>query len=859
MSLQETTSSAKRRSIGLGAVLLLQAVALGGVAALLVQVSRGSGRAVVFGLSAPSLALTGLTLLTALLLLALGVRALRDQPPTETILRLLLRRPAWSLVALSLLALAGWLTVWTPAEQFGRFYYYALRLLPLAGWLAFAAVALALVVLAAWRGIHPAQARAFVRENANLWGVTALALAVIAFLAWQAAAHVPGMNPAEEDFWYGAGVPVLAWQVLAALVTGWVTTWSVQKLTANQKRLAGWVDALLFGLLWLTAGLFWAPAPLQPNFTLSPPYPPNFAPYPAADSENYDLPAQYALIGQGLFDGGRMKIYFERPLYSAFIFYLHLLAGQDYTQILALQAFLYGVFPALAYLIGRELHSRSLGMALAILLTLRGWNGLVLGGVIDTSTQKQLLTDFPAAIGLALTVWLALRWAHAPRERWLLVIWLGGVVGLGSFLRPHLLFFLLPALMLTLALFWRSKRTALLLAGLTFAAYLAAVLPWMQFNGSGMSLVSMYLWRAQAIFHERFEWSVPSGQTHPRPVASLNPLPPTQAGTPEKPLMVFARDHFLNNLTQTALSLPLTPRNLELETLVRQTETFWRPYWDGRLSPSARLLLPLHLFLCALGVGLAWQRARWRGLFPLAAMLLYFLVNSLVRTSGGRYLVPADWVLFLYLLLGLTTIGAWGAAWFGWLPQPPQPRREAAAPAAWRGLLALAAITGLGALIPLTNVFYPLRYPPANSLTLAARLNDQTLTALGISTEELRAFLRQPNAMLLEGRALYPRFIGRGLNPLIPGHLLTETPYSRMAFTLIGRHGHIPAVLVTGDVWFTLPHAADALVFGCVQDGVLNIWALVLPESDAVHGRQPSAPLHCPLPEPVCDNNGWCR
>lgn len=858
MSFKETAPSAKTRSTGLGAVLLLQATGLGGVTALLVEVSRGSERALAFGLSAPSLALTSLTLLTALILLALGVRALRHQPPTEAMLRLLLRRPAWSLFLLSLLALAGWLTAWTPPERFGHFYYYALRLIPLAGWLAFAAASLAVVVLAAWRGIHPTQARAFAREHRPLGGITALILAVIAFLAWLATAHVPGMNPAEEDFWYGAGVPVLAWQVLAALLAAGAI-WSVENRSARRRQAAVWVDVLLFGLLWLAAGLFWAQAPLQSNFTLSPPYPPNFAPYPAADSENYDLAAQYALIGQGLFDGGRMKIYFERPLYSAFLFYLHLLAGQDYAQILALQAFLYGVFPALAYLIGRELHSRALGVALAVLLTLRGWNGLALGGVIDTSTQKQLLTDFPTAIGLGLIIWLTLRWTRAPRERWPLAIWLGGVTGLGSFLRPHLLFFLFPVLMLTIVLFWRNKRTALLLAGLTFAAYLAAVLPWMQFNGSGMSLVSMYLWRAQAIFHERFEWPDPGGLTKPQPVASLTPLLPEPAEMPEKPLTAFVRDHFLNNLTQATLSLPLTLHNLELETLVRQTETFWRPYWDGRLSPSARLLLPLHLLVCALGVGLAWQRARWRGLFPLAAMLLYFLVNSLVRTSGGRYLVPADWVIFLYFLLGLTALGAWGAAWFGWLPEPPQIRRETAAPAPWHGLTALAAITALGAILPLTNVFSPPRYPPADSPTLAARLNDETLSALGISTEELHAFLVQPNAVLLEGRALYPRFIGRGLNPLIPGHLLTETPYSRMAFTLIGRHGHLPAVLVTGDGWFALPHTADVLVLGCLQDGMLNVWALFLSESDAAHARQPSAPLHCPLPEPVCDNNGWCR
>lgn len=841
----------------LGILLLLDAVGLGYVSLVLFRASSGSGRALLFGLSAPSLLLLGLTLLAALGFLAIGLLTLRGKLPSERWMRALLRYPTWSIGLLAVITLVGWLTAWTPAEYFKDNYYYALRLIPLAGWLAFASGSFALFLLAAQRGMDVEGGRNHLRQNRAIFLAGAVTLAVIVLTAWLASHRIVGMNPEEEDFWYGAGVPVLAWQVLTAILIGWGAAWGEKKFLHNGKQDSARFDALVFVLVWAAAGFLWAQTPITFNFLITQPYPPNFAPYPSADGSNYDLASQYALIGQGLFNGGQMRVYFERPLYSAFLFYLHLLAGQDFTRLLSLQAFLYGVFPGLAYLIGKNLRSRAAGAALAALLTLRGWNGLVLGGVLETSTQKMLLTEFPAAIGLALILLLAVRWAQTPRN-WLLAAWLGGAVGLWSFARPHILFFLPPALLLPFALYWRPKRLGAALAGVVLLAYLAAVLPWMQFNGSGMSLVRMYAWRAEAIIRERFNWPAPDDSSLSRPLASLNaPLP--EAAPPGKSLPQFALDHFLNNLALSALALPNTLRNLSPETLVRQSETYWWSYWDGALSPSARILLPINLILAALGVGLAWRRAGLVGLFPLFGMLLYFLVNSLVRTSGGRYLVPADWVVMLYYLFGLAAVFEFAAAWLGYRANAAPTRSETSPAPPWRGLAALAAVAALGGLIPLTNLFYQPRYERLDTFQIAAKLDDRSLTKMGIGAQELQNFLKQNKAIALEGRALYPRYIWRGINPLIPGHLLSRKPYSRMTFTAIGRNGHFAVVLVTGDEWFEFPHGTDALVVGCLEEGFVDAWAVILPEIEAVYLRQPETPLGCPLPEPICDNNGWCR
>ncbi len=845
-----------------GTLLLLDALGLGYVSLVIFRISGGSERPLLMGLSAQSLVLVGLTLVGTFGFLALSLLILRGKLSVEP----LLPPPAWSIGLLAGLAIACWLLAWTPPDYFKSYYYYALRFIPLAGWLAFASGTFALFLFASHHKVNKGRAQEYLQQNHAIFLVSAMTLLVIGLIAWLASHRIVGMSPQEEDYWYGAGVPVLAWQVLTAILSGGSAAWGEKKfLRPGTKVSVGRlpVDVVAFVILWGAAGFLWSQAPIQSNFMVSPPYPPNFEVYPSADGTNYDIASQYALIGQGLFNSGQMRVYFERPLYSAFLFYLHLLAGQDFTRLLNLQAFLYGVFPALAYLLGKNLHSRGTGVGLAVLLTLRGWNGLETGGVLENSTQKMLLTEFPAAIGLALILLLAIRWAQQPQNRWQLAGWLSGCIGLGGFVRPHLLFLLPVGILLAIALYFRRKRIAAAVTGFMLLAYLAVTMPWLQFNGSGTSLISMYLWRVQAIINERFDWTLPppNGTLAPRQIASLE-IYGGFPSLPSKPLTEFALDHFLNNLALSALALPTTLRNLELISIVQKTETFWMAYWDGALSPSAQILLLVNLILIALGIGLAWKRARLIGLFPLFGMLAYFFINSLVRTSGGRYLVPADWVMILYYILGLAALFEIAAACFGSEVSPSfkimdEPVRSGKP--LWQGLIVLALLSGIGSAIPLTSSIHPPRYERLDEIQIATKIEQHVLDQLSIDPAKLQAFLAQKPARMVEGRALYPRYIWRGINPLIPGHLLESRPYSRMTFVALGVHGHQPVVLVTGDEWFPLPNASDVIILGCQEDEFINAWGVYLPETGVMHLRQPETPLNCPLPEPICDNNGGCR
>jgi hypothetical protein len=272
----------------------------------------------------------------------------------------------------------------------------------------------------------------------------------------------------------------------------------------------------------------------------------------------------------------------------------------------------------------------------------------------------------------------------------------------------------------------------------------------------------------------------------------------------------------------------------------------------------------LNLALIALGIGAAWKRARYAGFIPLLGMLFYYLINSLARTSGGRYLVPADWVFVLYYTLGLATFFELVAAWFNHKfdadPAPAQPVQANGGRPVLRGLTVLLILCGIGSAIPLAGSLHPQRYERLDKSQVAAKVEQKYLSQLGLSGEDMRAFLAQGQSVVMEGRALYPRYIWRGINPLIPAHMLQAERYSRTSFVILGQQGHQAFVLPTGDEWFPLPQAADAIILGCLTDEFyIDGWAIILEQSGEVHLRQPETMLTCPLPEPVCDNNGWCK
>jgi hypothetical protein len=83
--------------------------------------------------------------------------------------------------------------------------------------------------------------------------------------------------------------------------------------------------------------------------------------------------------------------------------------------------------------------------------------------------------------------------------------------------------------------------------------------------------------------------------------------------------------------------------------------------------------------------------------------------------------------------------------------------------------------------------------------------------------------------------------------------------FPRIGFIMIGPNGVNYVVLPKYKVRY-FPNASDVIVLGC-QDGqkIDALAVVVIDAKTAIHVREPSSPLQCPLPVPVCDGNGACR
>ncbi len=588
-----------------------------------------SEKALFFGLSAQRLALLGATLIPLAGLAFLGFKTLRNQAFARSLLESAAQnsRPArWLTWLLALLFTAAWLIAWTPLERFGTLFFYFTRIQPLIIWLACASGLGLILLLAARFGLHPGELLQQLRaEKSAVWA--AAALAAFALIALVASRLIVRVNPAQEDFWYGAGVPILPLQVLAALATGLAfgaLEARFRQKAPDSRRIP--FDAILFIVIWLVAGFLWAREPIRHNFLISKPVGPNSEYYPFADAMWFDWGSQFALIGQGL----NNSVFYDRPLYMSLLVAFHSIAGQDYERLAALQAALFAVLPALTYLLGKSLRGRGAGVALAMLITLRGINAMAGATWLNTAMPKQLLTEYPTAIGVAVSTLLITSWLKSPRANWKSALWAGGTLGLAALARSHVYGI---AILLLIAAFiaWlpRWKRGLILTLAIGLAL-LAGLLPWYGYSASNMSLANSFLGRIRNVILERY---APTPSDNPQgsllsPAKTAMILP---AGTPVS-VLEFTSAHFTNNLVMSAFSLPASPINYSLEVTIKDTETYWDSYWDGHLSPLASVFISLNLIILALGLGAAFRLNKWAGLAPLIVFLAYHAVNALART-----------------------------------------------------------------------------------------------------------------------------------------------------------------------------------------------------------------------------------
>jgi hypothetical protein len=653
-----------------------------------------------------------------------------------------------------------------------------------------------------------------------------------------------GITP-DTAYWGEPGVAILGWQFVLAILVGFLilvfytNRTQVDRYTGKQENKVKAIilhpSSFIIPLaLWLAASALWLSVPWEVlrNSFYAPITPPANIPLPYSDAGFYDYLSQSLLIGTDY--AGRIP---PRPLYVVFLAALHALFGQDYLSIIAAQTLILALFPVALYFLAKKLHTPAAGVTVALFAVFREYLGLWISSNTRVVNSKMFTTDFPTALGIAALCLVVIWWLERRDLKSTLVA--GGAFGLLLLFRIQS-FLVLPFVFILAWFAFERKTKQWVASGVAFALVMTLVVaPWLIHNYAVTGSFTFDDPSQMGILNSQYSFG---GHLDPD---SLDIESESLGGNVlafvlENPGYVsgFITGHFLNTQIGGLLALPLIER---FDGLNAPVNLYWVG-WDGSLAPYNLLVVLVYLAVLAVGIGAAWRRLRWIALAPLAFNLGYALSNGVARFSGWRYNLPADWMAYFYFGIGVIEILGGLALVFGARVEKIFAEEELNPSTIFsfgefgiRHGLIVAAFVLVGAAPWLAEGLASPRYTSAPD-ELIARLAER-----GYEEGQIEAFLSQPEAVILEGRMLYPRLYRRGegifsANPW-PAYAVRE--YARIGFILLNEKA-ANAIFQTRDV-LDFPQGADAIVLACRKEDYLDARLVVFPK----RGYQ-NAPLSDP-------------
>ncbi len=703
--------------------------------------------------------------------------------------------------------------------------------------------------------IHKQQA---FRSKANQ--SLAITLLVFAILWILLSVTRVGLQP-DSRYWNTAGVPVLAIALAGILLAIIVIDQGMRWLIRNnswQPSIGTRVllEVVLVLGIWLIASLLWIKTPFSNSFFFYGPLPPDGALLPSSDARLMDLGGQYLIIGGKL----ETPYFTEKPFYALFLGLIHYFFGQSYLVTTNVQILILALFPVCLYLLGKQFAGRLFGLALATFGIFKEFTALLFTYKISVSNSRLYMTEFPSALLLIIAGLMLVQWLGYQKSSKTLPLAAGGILGIASFVRSNNVvvfgFFLLFLFLINL----RNLRKQLPYLALFTLGALFVILPWSVYTrvNYGKDPIT---WKVQQALFQRYEPDSPQpiepitqtsdtkivlashpitsqGEsltnktsvpvptaTNPRPNGlvpmSADESPQADSDIVQIPQetpalysnrLVLVLGHFFNNQVKALFVLPfqIFPQK---PTLVLNQE-YWREpiTWTGQLPPEQALAFASNLIFISLGLSYAWKKLGWAGFVPLLLNISYYLSNALVRTSGSRYLLPVDWTIYFYYLLGIWSI----LLYFNLITSNITPVHTSSVHAGmkihsfWALILTGTLLLIIGLSLPLLNLAFPTLYHDENKQAVFERLPLQKIKdEIGISPEGMREFSEKPYAVLIYGKAIYSGYFRIKEDPVIAGNtftILTPTQYD----VLIGDGTEPQAPLPAGE---------DMIVVGCQHSG----------------------------------------
>ncbi len=870
--------------------------ALGGLICLLLIPSDPKNK-LLFGYSASRLVLIVFFLVAIVSAVTFGLKSWRNVRWVKMIDVLFFTNPNTTNISLgcsgALFLICGFLTL-IPLFRFGQFAAYAERLRPIALFaVQISFQTLILILLRTGRLNWELLAQEMRTHRLTLW-TAAICMAIFVCL-WVVISFTGiGIHPTPSTNWYETGVPILAIQVAFAALIAFAISGLIIWLSGKKENRGA--DILLSISIWALTAFLWTQAPMAPNFFAPGPYAPDYAYLPYSDAASFDMSAQYALAGNGIANGNVFK---GHNAYHGFLAFLHLLAGQDNSLLVMLQVIIFAVLPVIVYFIGNGMQGRFCGLFLAGLTIFQELNAIASGSRLNLSHSKLLLTEFPSKIGLALLILLLFLWLRKPGDNFAYAFPLGGVLGILIMLRYNMLlmpFCVIAGFALVFGKGWRNWLKASVIMIFALGITLS---PWMwrswKISGSPFFFAPKLVHRLKLEFESPLEPPLPDdnlpdtefdgglgaqgqkSESDDSNFVNFSPsqtmesgvaLPfeqglPAEMATNEDGKVYLIGSNFVHNLITNFLILPtrlpfdFLPDSI-VDGSIYESVPFWKNLYTGwlkALPPVDLVGIGINLLLLSIGIGASYRKWQLAGLIPLGVFLAYHLSTAVVRDSGGRYIVPVDWIVLLYFTFGLLQIMLWNLAWLGVSVTPSQSVKSVSLKLSIRAALLMTLPFFIYTLcMTVLDQSMPQRYTHLSKAEVLVRLDQsRALDETPFAAAHLTRFLNHPESRAVYGRNLYPRFFWR--NRGLHQGIYLDQPYPRLAFTMLSASGPEYALLPLTEPPATFPHGADVIVIGC-RRGLWYIDALLVaifgnPDQPTIYTRNPASPspLTCPLGE----------
>lgn len=634
-----------------------------------------------------------------------------------------------------------------------------------------------------------------------------------------------GLQP-DQAYWNVAGVPVL-WIFLACIIISIISIY--QFIPWFQKKIS-WTpntkvqilfEVVLILAIWICAAIVWIKIPYSNSYFLTEALPPDGHYWPMSDARLMDLGGQYLIVG------GRLETpYFtEKPYYALFLGLLHFFFGQNYQTITNIQILVLALIPVCLYLLGKELSGRMLGLTLAVFAVIKEVIAILSTFKISVSTPRLMMTESPTALLLLIFTLLIVKWMKRGKTGFGYPFLSGLVIGVAVFVRSNNLVVLFAFLGFFLLTGPKNFRQRLPQIGILLVGAMIAVLPWIVYSQVTYGKDPL-TWKVQSALETRF--SIQNNKNIDESPDS-NILYPNSSSEPTKGFpnllpkiinldnshraesqpedlyeseisMVIA--HFLNNQVKALFILPFQVYPAHLHTIINQE--YWNEpvTWDGNLPAESFVAFIVNLVIIAFGLTYSWRMFGWAGLVPLVIEMAYYLSNALVRTSGSRYLVPADWVIYTYFFLGVWEI----LRMLRIIPAKRFEKGNYACPSnqMFWWWLPIALLVGLS--LPVLNLAFPTLYHNEEKAEVLERLPMEKIQdEIGISPQEMQDFYEDSNTVFMYGREIYPAY-----------QKFDEASIDKaLTFTLITPDRYEVVIPYGLELTEKLPAGEDMIVLGC--------------------------------------------